>query len=159
MHHLACLLIGSGTEDFASAPSHTTGHTVFSIRRLKSCGFFRKISWSPSIRSSAMASFPAHALASTHRAPLSGLPGCTLGPSMASRGSDRCCRAPSFPDSSRLCQECHLKLGTDSFGPSLHRRSSASSLLWPLLTALALSGPSSPRVRCCIFSTAPPGST
>ena len=37
--------------------------------------------------------------------------------------------------------------------------SPASSLLWPLLTAQALSGPSPPRVRCCIFPNAPSGST
>ncbi len=74
--------IGSGAEDFASAPSHTTGHTVFGIRRLESCGFLRKIQRSPealttsSIRSSSIASFPAHALTSTTREPpvrLSGL--------------------------------------------------------------------------------------
>ena len=37
--------IGSGTEDCASAPSHTTGHTVFGIRRLKSSPFLGKIRW------------------------------------------------------------------------------------------------------------------
>ena len=34
-------LIGSGAEDCASAPSHTTGRAVFRIRRLNAAGLFR----------------------------------------------------------------------------------------------------------------------
>ena len=46
-----------------------------------------------------------------------------------------------------------------SFGPSLHPHYQASSLLWPLLTALPLSQKGSPRVRCMVFRDIPPSST
>jgi len=46
------------------------------------------------------------------------------------------------------------------FGPSLHAPlGSASSLLWPLLTAPPLSRRSSPQVRCRIYPLVPSGST
>jgi hypothetical protein len=60
---------------------------------------------------------------------------------------------PAFP-SSRSSSSV-----LSSFGPSLHRRCPASSLLRPLLTSARLATGRSPQVRRCLFPFAPPGST
>ena len=57
-----------------------------------------------------------------------------------------------FPSVSFLALPCF-------FGPSLHGRYPASSLLRPLLTSPRLSSRGSPQVRCRIGPPAPPGST
>ena len=130
--------IGSGAGDCAPAPSHTTGHTVFSIRRLESRvqTFFLVF----------VASLPCNTTSwagtGLHPASLDVVP---------SLGSSQVLLVASMRDSPYVC--------TDSFSPSLHRHYPASSLLWLLLTSHSLSAVRSPRVRCVIFPPAPSGST
>ncbi len=81
---------------------------------------------------------------------------------------------PSAPQSRRVAAAVATPSGSDdfagalprpfgpvhaSFGPSLHPRYRASSLLRPLLTSRTLSGPRSPRVRCQDSRPVPPSST
>ena len=146
--------IGSGTGDCAPAPSHTTGRTVFRIRRLDR----RQVS--PQGRQAAgnrlppapcasrsVGSFAARALVSTgvgsprlHRFCLRLLPisfpqrGRTLRPGTPGKPLSRCARSSS-------------SFAPWPFSPSLQRRYPPSSLLWLLLTSPPLSRGSSPQVR------------
>ena len=167
-------LIGSGTGDCAPAPSHTTGRTVFRIRRLDPAavptrrktgrpptidrlpclvhrflsGWTRHSPWLPPA-SARHGSTASAAACSPFRSP-SPLFFLGGGKDLAARDSGK----PLGRDVSRSSS-----FAPWSFGPSLQRRYPPSSLLWPLLTSPSLSRRSSPQVRCCFFPFLPSGST
>ena len=153
--------IGSGRWDCAHLPSHTTGRAVFRIRRLNPAVTTPQDPMaalapsgsrtSLSVRSSAQipprnrrwwlaAAPPLLPLALAGVAPVVDAPRRFQIP-LAGFWSPSSSSVPWF------------------FGPSLHRRYAASSLLRPLLTASPLSRESSPQVRCRICPLGPPGST
>ena len=90
---------------------------------------------------------------------LSARHGCTVSAYPPSRSVNRsCCRRNSSP----LIAPVFSSFSSSVlwfFGPSLHHRYAASSLLRPLLTSPRLSPRRSPQVRCRICPLAPPGST
>ena len=161
-------MIGSGTGDCAPAPSHTTGRTVFRIRRLDPAAVptRRKTGRPPTIdRLPCLV----HRFLSGWTQHLPWLP-----PASARHGSTASAsacspfRSPSqgkdLParDSGKPLGHCISRsssLAPWSFGPSLQRHYPPSSLLWPLLTSPPLSPRSPPQVRCCFFPFIPSGST
>ncbi len=147
---------------------HTTGRTVFRIRRLDPAALAtrRKTGRSPQRRPPPVP-----------RASLSVGMDATLTLAPTGLGSPRlhrfCLRLlpVSFPSAGKdfAARDSGKPLGRDvsrssslapwSFGPSLQRHYPPSSLLWPLLTSPPLSPRSPPQVRCCFFPFMPSGST
>ncbi len=148
-------LNGSDARDLARASSHTTGRTVFRIRRLKPASPTRlQDPMEPGVPSALRTSLSLRSSPKIRlRSRLSGLLGFTGSAFLAWVGGDRSCHAlPSLRNLSRPLLEfepvaLHRLLRPFAL-PSFRQ---ASSLLWPLLTAGRLSPASSPRVRTGSF--------
>ena len=160
--------IGSGDGDCAPAPSHTTGHTVFRIRRLdpaavptrRKTGRPPTIYRLPCLVHRFLSGWTRH---SPWLPPASARHGSTASASACSpfhsprRG--RTLRPGTPGNLWGACVSRSSSFAPWSFGPLLQRRYPPSSLLWPLLTSPSLSRRSSPQVRCCFCPFIPSGST
>ena len=161
-------MIGSGTGDCAPAPSHTTGRTVFRIRRLdpaavptrRKTGRPPTIDRLPCLVHRFLSGWTQHL---PWLPPASARHGSTASASACSpfrspsQGKDLPARDSGKPRGH--CISRSSSLAPWSFGPSLQRHYPPSSLLWPLLTSPPLSPRSPPQVRCCFFPFIPSGST
>jgi len=166
--HAPAKSIGAGTGDCAPAPSHTTGRTVFRIRRLdpaavptrRKTGRPPTLDRLPCLVHRFLSGWTRH---SPWLPPASAGHGSTASASACSpfrspsQGKDLAARDSGKPLGRVISRSSSF--APWSFGPLLQRRYPPSSLLWPLLTSPSLSRRSSPQVRCCFFPFIPSGST
>ena len=151
----------------APAPSHTTGHTVFRIRRLDpaACHTAKRTGrrQAAAYSASCIAFCPEFRgftlwlpLASARHGSTASAVTCSLSDSPYGGRTFR----PGTPGN-LMSRSARFSASSApwSFGPSLQRRYPLSSLLWPLLTSPPFSRRRSPQVRRCFFPFIPSGST